>query len=142
MPRITFSAKRVATKQNAQFLAASARRSKAGPSFPSLVSPNAGTPVTLGTGNFGVTTDYANGTLFWAVVTNGGSATSAQIIAGTGGSIVPTIAGSQAVTTAGVQTITSLTGLIALTTYQILFVQRTASGILSTQSSVTLSTTV
>ncbi len=70
-----------------------------------------------------VTTDTGDGTLYYAVMTSGGSATDAQIIAGSGGNIVAGKAGSQAVTLTGVQTFPAVTGLTASTNYTLVMMQ-------------------
>ena len=106
--------------------------------IPVLSSPGAGTPSTTSTANAVVTSSAGSGRLYWAVVTNGGSATNAQIIAGSGGNIV--VAGSQAITASGIQTVASITGLTTGTTYQILYLVVGGSGLVSLQSSVTLIT--
>lgn len=113
---------------------------KGGPAVfvPVLSSPNAGTPTSNGTTNATVSSTVGNGTLYWCVVTNGGSATNAQIIAGSGGNIV--VAGNQAVSVTGTQTVASITGLSSSTLYQIIFLQVSASGGTSSQSSVNLTT--
>lgn len=108
---------------------------------PTLSSATAGTPTTDGATSFGVTTNEGNGTLYWAVVTNGGSCTDAQLKAGSGGNIVAGKAGSQVVSGTGAQTVTSVTGLSSSTTYQIKFLHRDAAGNDSSQASVSLTTT-
>ncbi len=106
-----------------------------------LAAPNAGTPTADGsTGAFVVAQTITPGTLYWAVVTNGGSATDAQIIAGTGGNIVAGAVGNQAVTAAGKQTIATITGLASATTYQIKFLLVSIGGKNSAQVSVSLTT--
>jgi hypothetical protein len=85
-----------------------------------------------------VTTDEGNGTLYWAVVTNIGSATDAQIKAGSGGDIVA--AGNQAVSATGAQTVASITGLVPGTLYQIKFLHADAAANDSNQASVNLTT--
>jgi hypothetical protein len=82
----------------------------------------------------------AGGTLYWAVVTNAGSCTDAQLIAGSGGNIVAGKADSQAVVTVGAQTIANITGLTAATTYQVKYLQ-VQSALNSAQASVSLTTT-
>lgn len=105
---------------------------------PVLSSPNAGTPSSSGTANATVSSTQGSGRLYWAVVTNGGSATNAQIRAGTGGNIV--VAGNQAVNASGTQTVVSITGLTTATTYQILFLHTNPSSQDSNQASVSLTT--
>lgn len=97
-----------------------------------------GTPTADGATDATVDTDCPDGTLYWAAVTNAGSATDAQIIAGSGGDIVA--AGNQAVTASGTQTVSSITGLSASTAYQIKYLQRSADSIDSSQASVDLTT--
>ena len=87
-----------------------------------------------------VTTNEANGTLYYAVLTDGGSATNAQIKAGTGGNIVSGKAGNQAVTTTGVQTFSAVTGLSDLTSYEVVFLQTDTAGNDSTQSTAGFTT--
>jgi hypothetical protein len=105
---------------------------------PVLSSPNAGTPTGGGTTDAAVTTDEDNGTLYWAVVPNAGSATDAQIKAGAGGDIVA--AGNQAVSATGAQTVASITGLAPGTLYQIKFLHADAAANDSNQASVNLTT--
>lgn len=106
-----------------------------------LAAPNAGTPTVDGsTGAFVVAQTTTLGTLYWAVVTNGGAATDAQIIAGTGGNIVAGVVGNQAVTAPGKQTIATITGLTTATTYQIKFLMVSVGGKNSAQVSVSLTT--
>jgi hypothetical protein len=107
---------------------------------PVLSSPTAGTATSGGSTGAGVTTDTGNGTLYWAVVTNGGSCTDAQLKAGAGGNIVAGVAGSQAVSGTGAQTIANITGLSASTTYQIKFLQTSGAAVDSSQASVSLTT--
>lgn len=116
------------------------RTGVAAPSVPPVLSA-----ATLGTltdvgGVPTVTTDTGNGTLYYAVVTNGGSATNAQIKAGTGGNIVAGKASSQAVVSTGVKTFSAVTGLTANTTYQILYLQTSAGGSDSNQASYSFTT--
>lgn len=99
-----------------------------------------GTPTSDGATGAGVSTDTGNGTLYWAVVTNGGACTSTQLKAGTGGDIVAGIAGNQAITADGAQTF-DITGLAAATAYQIKTLQMSAANIDSAQASVDLTTT-
>lgn len=110
------------------------------PPAPVLTSPNAGTPTADGTNGANVTTDQGTGRLYWAVVTNGGSATDAQLKAGSGGNIVAGKAGSQLVGLAGVLTIPGITGLTTATTYQIKFLQSNVDSKDSAQASVNLTT--
>ena len=82
-----------------------------------------------------VVTDLGEGILYWALVTNGGSATNDQILNGSGGNIVAGKAGSVNVTAAGIITLGNITGLGATTTYQILYMQLNATGNLTGQTS-------
>lgn len=117
------------------------RMRSGGEAQPFLSTPLTGTPTTDGaTTPSVVVTNAALGTLYWAVVTNGGAATNAQIIAGSGGNIVAGVAGNQAITVGGKQTIVTITGLTTATTYQILYLQVTPGGLQSNQASVTLTT--
>lgn len=110
------------------------------PPAPVLSSPNAGTPTSSGTTNALVTTDQGTGRLYWAVVTNTGSCTTAQLKAGTGGNIVAGSAGNQVVGVSGVQTVASITGLAAATLYQIKFLHTNGGSLDSAQASVDLTT--
>jgi hypothetical protein len=109
---------------------------------PVLTSPSAGTPTSDGATSAGVTTDQGSGRLYWAVVTNGGSATNAQIIAASGGNIVAAAGakGNQVVNAKGAQTIATITGLTTATTYQILYLHVNALSQESNQASVSLTT--
>ncbi len=106
---------------------------------PALTSPTDGTPTPTGATNATVDTDVGNGTLYWAVVTNAGSCTNAQLKAGTGGNIAAQ-GGSQAVSGTGTQTVASITGLTTATAYQIKFLHTSAGGSDSAQASVDLTT--
>lgn len=112
------------------------------PSSPLLSNPTAGTPTAVGTDGATVDTNQVSGILYWAVVTNGGSATAAQIKAGSGGNIVGAAGsyGNQTVTSGPKQTITTITGLSGSTTYQIKYLQTNAFGMDSNQSSVSVDT--
>lgn len=105
-----------------------------------LTSATDGTPTDDGATDAGVTTDTGNGVLYWAVVTDGGEATDAELEAGAGGDIVPGVAGNQEVETDGAQTIADIEGLETGTTYQIKFLQRDRTGNASAQASVSLTT--
>lgn len=107
--------------------------------LPHLIEPSAGTIGATELTDATVITDLVYGTLYAAVVTNGGSATDAQIIAGTGGNIVDTAVANQDVTSEGTQTIASILGLTAATTYQLKFLH-VISGGNSLQSSVSFTT--
>jgi len=104
-----------------------------------LTSPDDGTPTSSGTSNALVTSSVGSGILYRGCVSNGGSCTNAQLIAGTGGNLVAASCGNQAITASGVQTITSITGLDSATTYQIKFLAY-SGGFYSLQSSVDLTT--
>lgn len=106
---------------------------------PVLSSPSMAS-VTATTGVPTVTTNEGNGTLYYAVLTSGGSATDAQIKAGTGGNIVAGKAGNQAVTTTGVQTFSAVTGLTAGTDYEVVFLQTDLAGNDSAQSQASFTT--
>ena len=142
MMRVNMFLKRESMKQNARFAVAAVKNAAGGGGvLPSLFAPQAGSATADGATNFGVSTNLGKGTLYWAIVTNAGVATNAQVIAGSGGDIVAGKAGSQALTTAGAKLIASVTGLSAATLYQIKFVQQDAPGNISTQVSVDLTTT-
>lgn len=91
--------------------------------FPVLSALSAGTIGATSLTNATVQTDTFGGTLYMAVVTNGGSATNAQIITGSGGNIVATAVGNAAVISGATQTIASIPGLTTATTYQLLALQ-------------------
>lgn len=110
------------------------------PGAPVLSSPDAGTPTADGTEGAAVTTDQGTGVLYSAVVTNGGTCTTAQIKAGTGGNIVVGTGASQVVGADGAQTIATITGLAGGTLYQIKFLHMNGDGKDSAQSSVNLTT--
>ena len=109
---------------------------------PILSSPNAGTPTTDGSTGQSVVTDQGSGTLYWGVVTNGGTATDAQLKAGTGGNLVGTAGnrGSLTVNASGTQSPGTITGLTTATTYQILYLHTNALSKDSAQVSVSLTT--
>lgn len=107
---------------------------------PTLSSPNAGTPTSDGSTGASVSTNEGNGTLYWAVVTDGGSCTDAQLKAGSGGNIVSGKSGNQAVSGTGTQTIPNITGLTSATAYDIKFLQRDVAGNDSSQASADLTT--
>jgi hypothetical protein len=112
----------------------------ASPGAPLLSLAIDGDPTSDGTVAAGVTTDQGTGRLYWAVVTNAGSCTDAQLKAGSGGNIVAGKAGNQVVGTDGALTIATITGLTAATTYQIKFLQTNGNGLDSAQASVDLTT--
>lgn len=109
---------------------------------PVLSAPNAGTPTSTGSTGQAVTTDQGSGTLYWGVVTNAGSATNAQLKAGTGGNLVGTAGnrGSLTVNAKGVQSPGTITGLTTATTYQILYLHTNPQSLDSAQASVSLTT--
>lgn len=109
---------------------------------PVLSSPNAGTPTSTGSTGQAVTTDQGSGTLYWGVVTNAGSATNAQLKAGTGGNLVGTAGnhGALTVNAKGVQSPGTITGLTTATTYQILYLHTNPQSQDSAQASVSLTT--
>ncbi len=106
---------------------------------PALTNAADGTPTSDGATGSSVDTDVGNGTLYWVVVTDGGSATDSQIKAGSGGDIV--VAGSQSVSGTGTQTIGDIEGLEAATDYEIMFLQTNSLGSDSAQATVALQTT-
>ena len=103
---------------------------------PTLSSPSMGSVTSAG-GAPTVTTNKASGTLYYAVLTNGGSATDAQIIAGSGGNIVAGKAGNQAVTATGVNTFAAVTGLLGSTDYEVVFLQVDAESPANTSAQAT-----
>jgi len=107
---------------------------------PSLSNASDGTPTADGADDPSVDTNEGNGTLYWAVLTDGGSCTDAQLKAGSGGNIVAGKAGNQVVSGTGTQTTPDITGLSASTNYEIVFLHRDASGNDSSQASVGLTT--
>lgn len=102
-----------------------------------LSSASIGTPAAASFLAPSVVTDLGEGILYWALVTNGGSATNDQILNGSGGNIVAGKAGSVNVTAAGTITLSNITGLGAATTYQILYMQLNTTGNLTAQTSAT-----
>jgi len=80
-----------------------------------------------------VSTTGVSGRLYWAIITVGGVATNAQIIAGSGGSIVSGKAGNQAVTGAGTQTLGTIT--VASGSYELIFLHVLSNGLASNQAS-------
>jgi len=107
---------------------------------PSLSNASDGTPTADGADDPSVDTNEGNGTLYWAVLTDGGSCTDAQLKAGSGGNIVAGKAGNQVVSGTGTQTTPDITGLSSSTNYEIVFLHRDASGNDSSQASVGLTT--
>src|SRR5690606_5966150 len=105
---------------------------------PALSNATDGTPTSDGTEDATVDTTVGNGTLYWAVVIDGGEATDAQIKAGSGGDIV--VAGSQAVSGTGTQTVAEIFLFEHETAYEILFLQTNSIGSDSAQASVSLTT--
>ena len=75
-----------------------------------------------------VTTDESSGKLYYAVLTDAGSASDAQIKAGTGGNIVEGKAGNKDITADGVNTFVAVTGLDAATAYEVVFLHTDAWG--------------
>lgn len=110
------------------------------PGAPALTSPSSGSATSDGCTGANVTTDQGTGRLYWAVVTNGGSCTDAQLKAGSGGNIVAGKAGNQVVGGSGVQTISNITGLTTATTYQIKYLHSNGDSKDSAQASVSLTT--
>ena len=109
--------------------------------IPILTAASDGTPTADGATGAGVTTTVGSGRLYWAVVTNAGSCTDTQLIAGAGGDIVAGKAANQAVNGSGAQTIANITGLAAATTYQIKYLHVGGNNAVSAQASVDLTTT-
>ena len=108
--------------------------------FPVLSALSPGTIAATTLTNATALTDTFGGTLYMAVVTNGGSATDAQIIAGAGGNIVAGAAANVAVVSGALQTIASIAGLTTATTYQLLALQVSSTGQHSSQVSKTFTT--
>lgn len=111
-----------------------------GGSAPVLTGPTTGTATQTGCVSATVTTDESGGTLYWAFVTNGGSCTDAQLIAGSGGNIISSVKGSQAVASLGVQTLGTINGLQPNTTFQIKYLHRDSDTNNSNQASASLTT--
>ena len=109
--------------------------------LPVLSAPDNGTEAGDGTTNFGATTTKNNGGLYWAVTTDGGTATAEQVVLGAGGNIVAGKAGRQAVTGAGAVTVAAVTGLSALTAYELFFCHVDVHGNRSATSTVGFTTT-
>lgn len=105
---------------------------------PVLSSASAGTPTTTGTTGAAITTNCGSGTLYYGLVTNGGSCTNAQLIAGTGGNLVAGTTGNQAVSATGAQSF-NISGAAGSTTYQIKTLH-VVQGAQSNQGSVSLTT--
>jgi hypothetical protein len=109
---------------------------------PTLTNPNAGTPSDSGTDGASVDTDVGNGTLYWAVVTDGGVLTNQQLKAGGAFNPPLVIGDDQAVSGTGTQTLPLINGYLQPeTTYQIKFLQTNSAGTDSAQASVDLTTT-
>lgn len=110
---------------------------------PVLSAPADGTPTSDGATAPTVTTDQGSGRLYWAVVTDGGAATTAQLKAGSGGNIVNNAGAhnNQQVNVSGVQTLPTITGLAAATQYQIISLHTNPQSLDSAQASVGLLTT-
>jgi hypothetical protein len=108
---------------------------------PILSSPTDGTPTNAGATDATVSSTAGSGTLYVGVVSDGGAATNAEIIAGSGGNLVAGASTSQAVTASGTQTVAAITGLAAATQYQILYLHVGGNNQQSNQASVGLLTT-
>lgn len=108
---------------------------------PTLTSPDAGVPTSDGTVGASVTTDVSNGTVYWAILTSGGTATDQQIKDGAGGDIVAGQAGSLSAQGETLIVLPDITGLDAATDYEIVFLQTNSIGSDSAQSTVSLTTT-
>lgn len=105
-----------------------------------LTSPTAGT-ITTSSAVPSVSTDEANGTIYCAIVTSGGSCTDAQLKAGSGGNIVVGKASNQPVTqSATPQVFAAVTGLTIGTAYDIKYLHRNTNGRDSAQSSASFTT--
>ena len=108
---------------------------------PTLSNATAGTLTIDGTTGAGVTTNENNLTLYWAVLTNDGSCTNPQLIAGSGGNIIAGQSGNQAIGgIAGAKTIPDITGLDAATDYEIVFLQVDSAGNISAQATIGFTT--
>lgn len=129
------------SRARSQFLFGRSGSSGGGLDIPILSAASDGTPTGDGATGAGVTTTVGSGRLYWAVVTNGGSCTDAQLIAGAGGNIVAGKAANQAVNQSGAQTIVDITGLTGATTYQIKYLHVGGNNAASAQASVDLTTT-
>lgn len=140
LPQLARARFRQLKAQQARMAAAGGTPTPPDTTAPTLSAASAGTPTTDGATGAGVTTNESGGTLYWAVVTDGGSCTDAQLKAGSGGNIVSGKAGSQSVVASGAQSLSAITGLSAGTTYQIKYLHRDASGNDSSQASVSLAT--
>lgn len=89
---------------------------------PILSSPDNGTETADGTTNFGATTNKGGGGLYWAVTTDNGSATVAQIVLGSGGNIIAGKAGRVSIGDPGAILVAAVTGLTTATNYELFFV--------------------
>lgn len=105
---------------------------------PALTNATDGTPTDEGTEDATVDTTVGNGTLYWAVLPEDGTATAQQVKYG-GGSVI--VHGSQAVVGTGTQTVLEITGLEAETIYALVFLQTNSLGSDSAQAEVELETT-
>jgi hypothetical protein len=105
-------------RRSVRLLILSSRDSTA-PTLSSATDASSGTT----TGALGVTTNEANGTLYWYVSTSATPPSAANLKSGSGS----TTSGSQAVATTGVQN-SSPTGLAANTAYYAHFLQRDNAG--------------
>lgn len=110
---------------------------------PVLSNAADGTPTSDGATGSSVDTTVGNGTLYWAVLTNGGTATDQQVKEGSGGDVVGVAGsfGAQSVSGTGTQTIGDITGLASATDYEIVFLQTNSIGSDSAQATVALQTT-
>lgn len=108
---------------------------------PALSLADAGVPTSDGTVGANVTTDISNGTLYWAVLTDGGAATDVQIKSGAGGDIVAGQAGSLSAEGETLLVLPDITGLEAETAYEIVFLQTNSIGSDSAQAEISLTTT-
>lgn len=124
---------------SARFVLLVGRSARGDMTRPVLSSPSMAS-LTIEGGVPTVTTNEGNGTLYYAVLTDGGSVTNAQIKAGAGGNIVAGKAGSVAVTSIGVKTFAAVTGLTSATAYEIVFLQTDLALNDSTQSTAGFTT--
>jgi hypothetical protein len=103
-------------------------------SLPIISDLRTGTIAVTTLTNATVLTNRNSGKIYMVVVTNGGVATDAQIIAGSGGNIVAGAASSVAVAAGALQTVASITSLTTATTYQLIALQVDGDGTNGTHS--------
>jgi len=129
------------TRDSAIFGVSSNSGSGSALDVPILSSPADGTPTSTGATDATVSSTAGSGRLYVGVVTDGGTATNAQIITGTGGNLVAAASTNQTVTASGTQTVALIEGLSAATAYQIIYLHVGGNNQQSNQSSVNLTTT-